>query len=122
MNLTHVFKAQAIFAGLWVVMIWAAPEMAMQRSGWELTPNLQSMSQFIIVCFLMLGVIFWMLPAWAGDNLKQAGMVVGVGTNALFLAIGTYHVSTGAANLDLPGMIPMAILAILFFWKSRADA
>lgn len=120
MTLTHLFKAQAIFAWLWVVMIWVTPEMAIQGTGWELTPNLQSMFQFISVCFLILGVISWMLPTWASDNLKQVGMVVGVGLNALFLAITMYHVSTEAANFDPLGAIPIAIFLVLFFWKSRA--
>ena len=122
MTLTHVFKAQAIFSWLWVVMIWAAPEMAIQGTGWELTPNIQSMFQFISVLFLMVGVIHWMLPTWVGDNLKQVGMVAGVGLNALLLAITMYHVSTEAANFDPVAAIPIAIFLVLFFWKSRADA
>ncbi|SVC54591.1 uncharacterized protein METZ01_LOCUS307445, partial [marine metagenome] len=27
MTLTHLFKAQAIFAWIWAVMFWLAPEM-----------------------------------------------------------------------------------------------
>ena len=30
MTLTHLFKAQALFAWLWAVMFWLAPEMAVQ--------------------------------------------------------------------------------------------
>ena len=42
MTLTHLFKAQALFAWLWAVMFWLAPEMAASGPGWESTPNLQS--------------------------------------------------------------------------------
>ena len=35
MTLTHLFKAQAIFAWLWAVMFWLAPQMAVQGPGWD---------------------------------------------------------------------------------------
>ena len=121
MTLTHLFKAQAIFAWIWVVLIWAAPEMAMEVSFWVLTPNLESMAQFLSVPMFGIGVISWMMPSWAGDNLKQVGMVMGVYLNIVFIAIGLFHASTGAANYDPMGMIPVVIFTALFFWKSRAS-
>ena len=33
MTLTHLFKAQAIFAWIWAVMFWLAPEMAASGPG-----------------------------------------------------------------------------------------
>ena len=119
MTLTHLFKAQAIFAWMWAVLIWFAPEMATQGPGWELTPNLQSFAQVLSVPMLALGIISWMAPTWVGDNLKKVGMVLGVYINALFVAVQAFHVSTGAANFDPLGMIPTIIFAALFFWKCR---
>jgi Leu/Phe-tRNA-protein transferase len=79
------------------------------------------MGEFLSVTFFALGVVSWMMPTWAGDNLKKAGMVMGVYLGILFVAIQTYHVSTGAANLDLMSMVPAIIFPILFYWKSSAS-
>jgi len=121
MTLTHLFKAQAIFAWMWVVLLWVAPEMVIEPSGWVLTPNLQSLMQLLSVPMLALGVVAWMAPSWVGDNLKTVGMILGVYLNALFIAVGLFHVSTEAATLDPMSIIPTAIFAALFFWKSRAS-
>ncbi len=120
MTLTHLFKAQAIFAWMQAVLLWFAPEMATQGTGWELTPNLQSLGQILSVPMLALGIVSWMAPTWVGDNLKKVGMVLGVYINALFVAVQAFHVSTGAANLDALGMFPTLIFIALFFWKCRA--
>ena len=120
MTLTHLFKAQALFAWLWAVMFWLAPEMAALGPGWESTPNLQSFGQIVSVPMFALGYIAWNAPAWVGDNLKKVGMFMGVYINVLFIAVQLFHVSTDAANFDPLGMIPTIIFAALFFWKCRA--
>ena len=120
MTLTHLFKAQAIFAWLWVAMFWFAPGLAAQGPGWEVTPDLTAFGQVISVPLLALGWIAWMAPTWVGDNLKKVGMVLGVYINALFIVVQLFHVSTAAANFDPLGMIPTVIFIALFFWKCRA--
>ena len=121
MTLTHLFKAQAIFAWIWVVLLWVAPGMVVEPSGWTLTPNLVSLMQILSIPMLGIGVLAWNAPSWVGDNLKKVGMMYGVGINVLFLAVGLFHVSSEAAKLDLMSMIPTAIFAALFFWKCRAS-
>ena len=79
MTLTHLFKAQAIFAWLWAVMFWLAPEMAASGPGWEVTPNAIAFGQVVSVPMLALGIISWNAPAWVGDNLKKVGMILGKG-------------------------------------------
>ena len=119
MTLTHLFKAQALFAWMWAVLLWFAPEMATQGPGWELTPNLQSFGQVLSVPMLALGIVAWMAPTWVGDNLKKVGMILGVYVNILFIAVQLFHVSTEASKFDPLGMIPTIIFAALFFWKCR---
>ena len=121
MTLTHLFKAQAIFLWLWVVLIWLTPTMAVQGPGWTLTPDMESFAQVTSVVLLALGIVSWNAPSWVGDNLKKVGMILGVYINVLFIAIQLFQVSTDAANLDPLGMIPTIILIALFFWKCRAD-
>ena len=121
MTLTNLFKAQALFLWLWVVMFWLAPQMAVQGPGWTLTPDMESFAQVTSVVMLALGIVSWNAPSWVGDNLKRVGMILGVYINALFIVIQLFQVSTGAANLDPLGMIPTIILMALFFWKCRAS-
>ena len=121
MTLTHLFKAQAIFAWIWAVMFWLAPEMAASGPGWEVTPNAISFGQVISVPMFALGYIAWNAPTWVGDNLNKVGIIFGVYINLGLVAVQLFHITTGAANFDPMGMIPALILAALFFWKTRAS-
>jgi hypothetical protein len=120
MTLTHLFKAQALFAWLWAVMFWFAPEMAASGPGWAVTPESVAFGQVVSVPMAALGVISWMAPTWAADNLKKFGMLMGVYANAGFVIVQLFHVSTGVAKFDPLGMIPTVIFIALFFWKCRA--
>ena len=121
MTLTHLFKAQAIFAWIWVVLLWVAPGMVVGPAGWTLTDNLESLMQILSIPMLGIGVLAWNAPSWVGDNLKKVGMFLGVYVNILFIAVQLFHVSTEASKFDPLGMIPTIIFAALFFWKCRAS-
>ena len=122
MTLTHLFKAQAIFAWAWVAMFWLAPGMAAQSFGWEMTPNMHSFAQVASIPILAVGIISWMAPTWVGsDHIKKLGMLMGVYINILFVAVQAMHISTGAANLDPFGMIATLVFIVLFYWKCRAS-
>jgi len=120
-TLTHLFRAQALFAWLWAVMLWFAPEMVAQGPGWEVTPDAISFGQVVSVPMFGIGMISWMAPTWVVDNLKKLGMLMGVYINGLFIAVQLFHISTGASTFDPLGMIPTIIFAALFFWKCRAS-
>jgi len=120
MTLTHLFKAQAIFAWIWVLMFWLAPDMASQSYGWEMTENMKSFAQVASLPILAIGIISWMAPTWVGsEHIKKVGMLLGVYINILFVAVQLFHISTGAANLDPFGMFATLVFIILFFWKCR---
>ena len=91
MTLSNLFKAQAIFAWLWAVMFWLAPQMAVQGPGWTLTPDMVSFGQVCAIPLIALGVFAWNAPAWVGDNLKRVGMIFGVYINALFILAHLFH-------------------------------
>ena len=123
MTLTHLFKAQAIFAWIWVAMFWLAPGMAAQSFGWEMTPNMHSFAQVASIPILAVGIISWMAPTWVGsDHIKKIGMLIGVYINILFVAVQAMHISTGAANLDPFGMIATLVFIVLFYWKCRPSS
>ena len=120
MTLTHLFKAQAIFAWIWVAMFWLAPGMAAQSFGWEMTPNMHSFAQVASIPILAVGIISWMAPTWVGsDHIKKLGMLMGVYINILFAAVQLFHISTAAANFDAFGMIATLVFVVLFYWKCR---
>ena len=122
MTLTHLFKAQAIFAWIWVAMFWLAPGFAAQSFGWAMPPNMHSFAQVASIPILAVGIISWMAPTWVGsDHIKKLGMLMGVYINILFVAVQAMHISTGAANLDPFGMIATLVFIVLFYWKCRAS-
>ena len=121
MTLTNIFKAQAIFAWLWAVMFWFAPAMVAQGPGWELTADSIAFGQIVSVPMTALGVIMWIAPTWAADNLKKFGMLIGVYANVGFAAVQLFHVSSGVSKFDPLGMIPTVIFIALFLWKCRAS-
>lgn len=123
MTLTHLFKAQAIFAWIWVLMFWLAPDMASQSYGWEMTENMKSFAQVASLPILAIGIISWMAPTWVGsDHIKKLGMLMGVYVNILFVAVQAMHISTGAANFDAFGMIATLVFIVLFYWKCRPSS
>ena len=73
---------------------------------------------------LAMAYLSWQMPNWVGDNLKTVGMVYAI-LHVAFMVISFYHMSIGLFPFDaanIGGALPDAVLAILLFWKSRADA
>ena len=126
MTLTHLFKAQAIFAWIWVLMFWVFPNVPAESFGFlladgTLDPNLKTFGQAASIPILGIGAISWMAPTWVGgEHLKKLGMLMGVYLNILFVAVQLFHISTDAANLDPFGMFATAVFVGLFYWKCRA--
>ena len=73
MTLTHLFKAQAIFAWIWVVMFWLAPNGCRRSFGWE--AELQTCNFFwsgSINPNTSTRFISWMAPAWVGEQSQKS--------------------------------------------------
>ena len=119
MTLAHLFRAQAVFFGIWVVIMWFMPSMMLEMHGWGSSTAIEVLMQTMGAMMLAFAVIFWQMPTYAGDNLKKAGMLFGFGMSSLFVVVIGYHVATEMVSLD-PGTLPIIVFAVLFFWKSRA--
>ena len=123
MTLTHLFKAQAIFAWIWVAMFWLAPGYAAQSFGWTMTAEMSYFAQAASIPILGVGMISWMAPTWVGsEHIKKLGMLMGVYLNILFAAVQLFHISTGKANFDAFGMILTLVFVVLFYWKCRPSS
>ena len=74
---------------------------------------------------LAIAYISWQVPTWAGNNLKTVGMFFAL-WHLVYLVLSGYQMSTGVFPADIANIIGNTgfdlVLAILFFWKSRADA
>ena len=122
MTLTHLFKAQAIFAWIWVAMFWLAPGYAAQSFGWTMTAEMSYFAQAVSIPLLGIGIISWMAPTWVGsEHIKKLGMLMGVYINILFAAVQLFHISTDKADFDAFGMIVTLVFIVLFYWKCRAS-
>ena len=127
MNLTILFKIQAVYVWFYAAMLWFAPEFAATGPGWyvegtDMASNFKAFGQVTAVPLIGLGIFAWMSPSWVGDNLKKVAMIFGIYLNICFLLIQGYQVYiAGTAKLDPIGVAPTVILIALFFWQIRAS-
>ena len=124
MTLSLVFRIQALVFALFGVLMLLMPASMMESFGVESSATMAGVLQNMSVMVLAMAYLSWQMPNWVGDNLKTVGMVYAI-LHVAFMAISFYHMSIGLFPFDatnIGGALPDAVLAILLFWKSRADA
>ena len=124
MTLSLVFRIQAaVFAFFGAVML-IAPAAMIEGFGVESSAITAGIVQNMSVIILGMAYLSWQMPTWAGDNIKTVGMFFAI-VHVAFMVIAFYQMFTGLFPFDaanIGGSLPDAVLAILLFWKSRADA
>ena len=96
----------------------------MESFGVESSETMTGVLQNMSIMVLGIAYLSWQTPSWVGDNLKTVGMFFAI-LHVAFVIIAFYHMSIGLFPFDaanIGGSVPDALLAILLFWKSRADA
>ena len=124
MTLSLVFRIQALVFALFGVLMLLMPASMMESFGVESSATMAGVLQNMSVMVLAMAYLSWQMPNWVGDNLKTVGMVYAI-LHVAFMVISFYHMSIGLFPFDaanIGGALPDAVLAILLFWKSRADA
>ena len=124
MTLSTVFRIQALVFALFGVLMLLMPTSMMESFGVESSATMAGVLQNMSVMVLAMAYLSWQMPSWVGDNLKTVGMVYAI-LHVAFIVISFYHMSIGLFPFDaanIGGALPDAVLAILLFWKSRADA
>ena len=124
MTLSLVFRIQALVFALFGVLMLLMPTSMMESFGVESSATMAGVLQNMSVMVLAMAYLSWQMPNWVGDNLKTVGMVYAI-LHVAFMVISFYHMSIGLFPFDatnIGGALPDAVLAILLFWKSRADA
>ena len=124
MTLSTVFRIQALVFALFGVLMLLMPASMMESFGVESSATMAGVLQNMSIMVLAMAFLSWQIPNWVGNNLKTVGMVFAI-LHVAFMAISFYHMSIGLFPFDaanIGGALPDAVLAILLFWKSRADA
>jgi len=124
MTLSTVFRIQALVFALFGVLMLLMPASMMESFGVESSATMAGVLQNMSIMVLAMAYLSWQMPNWVGDNLKTVGMVFAI-LHVAFMVISFYHMSIGLFPFDaanIGGSVPDAVLAILLFWKSRADA
>ena len=124
MTLSTVFRIQALVFALFGALMLLMPASMMESFGVESSATMAGVLQNMSVMVLAMAYLSWQMPSWVGDNLKTVGMVFAI-LHVAFMVISFYHMSIGLFPFDaanIGGALPDAVLAILLFWKSRADA
>ena len=124
MTLSTVFRIQALVFALFGVLMLLMPASMMESFGVESSVTMGGVLQNMSVMVLAMAYLSWQMPNWVGDHLKTVGMVYAI-LHVAFMIISFYHMSIGLFPFDatnIGGALPDAVLAILLFWKSRADA
>ena len=125
MTLSLVFRIQAVIMGIFGAAALLAPASMMGGFNVEATAGAVDIMRGMSLMVIAVAYISWQMPTWAGDNLKSVGMFFAV-WHVIYALVSGYQISVGAFPSDAVNLIgnlgPDIILAILFFWKSRADA
>ena len=125
MTLSLVFRIQAVIMGIFGAAALLAPGSMMGSFNVEATSGAVDVMRGMSLMVIAVAYISWQMPTWAGDNLKSVGIFFAV-WHVIYALVSGYQISVGAFPSDVANLIgnlgPDVILAILFFWKSRADA
>ena len=124
MTLSLVFRIQALVFALFGVLMLLMPASMMESFGVESSATMAGVLQNMSIMVLAMAFLSWQMPNWVGNNLKTVGMIYAI-LHVAFMVISFYHMSIGLFPFDAANIgsaVPDAVLAILLFWKSRADA
>ena len=125
MTLSLVFRIQAVMFAFFGVMMLAIPAAMMSSFNVGENAMAAEMMRGMSLMVLAIAYLSWQMPSWAGDNLKSVGMFFAI-LHALWIPLTVFQMSQGAFPSDMANVLgnigPDVVLAILFFWKSRADA
>ena len=125
MTLSLVFRIQAVIMTIFGVMMLAVPATMMSSFNVGENAMAAEMMRGMSLMVLAIAYLSWQMPNWVGDNLKSVGMFFAI-LHALWIPLTVFQMSQGAFPSDMANVLgnigPDVVLAILFFWKSRADA
>ena len=127
MTLSLVFRIQAVMFAIFGFMMLIMPGAMMSSFMPDVGENAvaESIMQGMSLMVLAMSYISWQMPNWATDNIKTVGMFFAI-VHVAWIVLTIFQMTSGAFPSDTANLVgnigPDVVLAILFFWKSRADA
>ena len=125
MTLSLVFRIQAVMFAIFGVGMLVAPVAMMASFNVGENAVAASMLQGMSLMVLAMSYMSWQMPNWVGDNIKTVGMFFAI-VHVAWMLLSIFQITTGAFPSDTANLVgnigPDVVIAILFFWKSRADA
>ena len=127
MTLSLVFRIQAVMFAIFGFMMLIMPGAMMSSFMPDVGENAvaESIMQGMSLMVLAMSYISWQMPNWAADNIKTVGMFFAI-VHVAWIVLTIFQMTTGVFPSDTANLVgnigPDVVLAILFFWKSRADA
>jgi len=127
MTLSLVFRIQAAMFAIFGFMMLIMPGAMMSSFMPDVGENAvaESIMQGMSLMVLAMSYISWQMPNWAADNIKTVGMFFAI-VHVAWIVLTIFQMTSGAFPSDTANLVgnigPDVVLAILFFWKSRADA
>lgn len=121
LTLKLVFKIAAVWSGIFALSCLAAADTVAATFGMEVTDDLVRQIHWMGIAMLCIAGLQWVIQMWAGDNLKNFGMVTALGWG-LFGALGAYEFATGLQPTEVANLVLWGagvVIAILLFVKSR---
>ena len=120
MDLKLVFRIAAVVAAINGLGLLFMGGTFFAMANLTISPELITVGQFLGVTFLFLALLQWRIPDIAGDAFSSLGQLFAIGNAMWFLIVG-YHIMTGQAGgaAAYGNLVVEAILAVLFFMKSR---
>ena len=122
MTLTLVYRLNGLVGLIWAASMWFGSEMMAASYGWEVTPPMVTMSQFLAMSFLFIAIIFIMLPNWTSEEQLKKATVTLILLQIIAVALQVFHLLSGAipsGGMQYFGIALGLIFIILFYWKSR---
>ena len=122
MTLTLVYRLNGMVGLIWAVSMWFGSEMMAASYGWEITPPMVTMSQFLAMSFLFIAIIFIMLPNWTSEEQLKKATATLILLQIIAVALQIFHLLSGAipsGGMQYFGIGLGVIFIILFYWKSR---
>ena len=124
MSLAVVLRVSAGWMGLWVIMMFFAPEMVVEGAGWEVGVEVRTILQGMGMAYIglivtqlvtatlveeaMKKLAFWMAIMWAVNNIQQV----------YFMANGTFAMD----GKGIFGVVVGFAFAGMLYIKSKSDA
>ena len=97
MNLQMIFRANGVILFINGLNFLLNSEMFLGMAGFDMTPQLLTLSQAMGISLISIGLLSWRTPDIAGDAMSSYGQLYAI-IGVLWVLLIGYHFSTGQAS------------------------